>query len=192
MRTAGGAPPSHALCASLPARGARPARQGVRVGVVRVAGRGSRRPVTRAPPRSRPVSAREPVRVPCGPGRGTPEREEQPEVWDLRKETPGDGDIWGRGCSVQEGTIPYPLCGNRAAPYVRTGPCNIWVDNGLHALILFRWTKGLYTIPANLPAQKTPAEKAHLKPPMLRASLHWGLTPSSAQHGCYYATINFT
>lgn len=102
MRTARGAPPSHALCASLPARGARPARQGVRVGFVRVAGRGSRHPVTRAPPRSRPVSARESVRVPCGPGRGTPEREGQPEVEDLRKERPqemgtsGEGVVWSR------------------------------------------------------------------------------------------------
>lgn len=75
MRThGGGAPPSHALRTSLPARAAGPAGQGVRVGSVRAAGRGSRRRLTRAPPRSRAGECPR-ARVPRGPGRGTPERE---------------------------------------------------------------------------------------------------------------------
>lgn len=75
MRThGGGAPPSYALCTSLPARAAGPAGQGVRVGSVRAAGRGSRRRLTRAPPRSRAGECPR-ARVPRGRGKGTPARE---------------------------------------------------------------------------------------------------------------------
>lgn len=101
---AGGAPPSNALRTSLPARAAGPAGWGVRVGSVRAAGRGSRRRLTRAPPRSRAGECPR-AGVTRGPGRGTLEREGRPEVGHPSRERPQEMGTPGEGVTAGSGGL---------------------------------------------------------------------------------------